>query len=506
MDSGQDKGAVKDGKVERSRLSQLYRPTGIFGGLSGKLLILTVIFILLAEVLIFVPSVANMRLRWLEDRLNTAAAAAIVIDGLQPAELPRALQKETLMATGTRAIVLRKDGTSRLLATAEMPASVDEKYDLSDMSQLTAIKDALDTLLFGGNRIIRVFGPVGGDANTGIEVVLKDTRLRNAMLAYSTSVFFVSILISLFTATLIFFAINRMMIRPIRRLTDSMQAYSDDPEDPGRVLVPDNGGDELAVAGRHLASMQSQLQKTLKQQKNLAALGLAVSKINHDMRNILSAAQLMSDRLVDVDDPMVKRFAPKLLRTIDRAVGYTTEVLSFGQTSESAPRRRKIRIFELIEEVRDILAIDPDSGIEFIEQLSPDLEVDADSEQLFRVIHNLCRNAHQALIAFGEAEPDSVRRITVSAHRIGSVVSITVDDTGPGMPQKARENLFTAFRGSARSGGTGLGLAIARELVLAHGGTIALVEKPAAGTQFRIEIPDRPVSLDDYRSRSLQEN
>ncbi|MDL2399126.1 sensor histidine kinase [Rhizobium mayense] len=506
MDSEQDRNVGEGGKAEARTHLRFYRPTGIFGGLSGKLLMLTVIFILLAEVLIFVPSVANMRLRWLQDRLNTAAAAAIVIDGLQPVELPRALQKETLMATGTRAIVLRKEGTSRLLATAEMPASVDEQYDLSDVSQLTAIRDALDTLLFGGNRIIRVFGPVGGDASTGIEVVLKDTRLRSAMLAYSASVFFVSILISLFTATLIFFAINRMMIRPIRRLTDSMQAYSDDPEDPNRVLVPDEGRDELAVAGHHLASMQSQLQKTLKQQKNLAALGLAVSKINHDMRNILSAAQLMSDRLVDVDDPMVKRFAPKLLRTIDRAVGYTTEVLSFGQTSESAPRRRRMHLLELIDEVRDILAIDPESGIEFFAQMSPDLEVDADGEQLFRIIHNLCRNAHQALVAFAETAPDSIRRITVSARRIGSVVSITVDDTGPGMPQKARENLFTAFRGSARSGGTGLGLAIARELVLAHGGTIALVEKPAAGTQFRIEIPDRPVSLDDYRSRSLHEN
>ncbi|MBB3612298.1 HAMP domain-containing sensor histidine kinase [Rhizobium sp. BK602] len=505
MDSGQDSNVGKASTAEARGHARLCRPTGIFGGLSGKLLLLTVGFILLAEVLIFVPSVANMRLRWLEDRLNTAAAAAIVIDALQPAELPRALQKETLMATGTRAIVLRKDGTSRLLATAEMPASVDEQYDLSDVSQPTAIRDALDTLLFGGNRIIRVFGPAGGDAGTGIEVVLKDTRLRNAMLAYSGSVFLMSILISLFTATLIFFAINRMMIRPIRRLTDSMQAYSDDPEDPGRVLVPDGGRDELAVAGRHLASMQSQLQKTLKQQKNLAALGLAVSKINHDMRNILSAAQLMSDRLVDVDDPMVKRFAPKLLRTIDRAVGYTTEVLSFGQASESAPRRRRVLLIELIGEVRDILAIDAESGIEFIEQVGQDLVVDADSEQLFRVIHNLCRNAHQALIAFGDAEPDSIRRITVAAHRIGSVVSITVDDTGPGMPRKARENLFTAFRGSARSGGTGLGLAIARELVLAHGGTIALVEKPAAGTQFRIEIPDRPVSLDDYRSRSAHE-
>jgi signal transduction histidine kinase len=505
MDSRQDRDAAGDSRAAASGRSRFYRPTGIFGGLSGKLLILTIIFILLAEVLIFVPSVANMRLRWLEDRLNTAAATAIVIDGLQPIELPRALQKETLMATGTRAIVLRKDGTSRLLATAEMPASVDEQYDLSNVSQPTAIRDALDTLLFGGDRIIRVFGPVG-DSSTGVEVVLKDTRLRNAMLAYSGSVFFVSILISLFTATLIFFAINRMMIRPIRRLTDSMQAFSDDPEDPSRVLLSDDGRDELSVAGRHLAAMQAQLQKTLKQQKNLAALGLAVSKINHDMRNILSAAQLMSDRLVDVDDPMVKRFAPKLLRTIDRAVGYTTEVLSFGQATESAPRRRRLRLRDLIEEVRDILAIDPDSGIDFVEQVSLDLEVDADGEQLFRVIHNLCRNAHQALVAFAEAEPDSVRRITVSAHRIGSVVSITVDDTGPGMPHKARENLFTAFRGSARSGGTGLGLAIARELVLAHGGTIALVEKPSAGTQFRIEIPDRPVSLDDYRSRSLHES
>jgi signal transduction histidine kinase len=130
------------------------------------------------------------------------------------------------------------------------------------------------------------------------------------------------------------------------------------------------------------------------------------------------------------------------------------------------------------------------------------VEIDCDSEQIFRVIHNLCRNAFQALATFDPEDSGMARRITVAAHRVGSVVSITVDDTGPGMPRKARENLFSAFRGSARSGGTGLGLVIARELVLAHGGTIGLVEKPGPGTQFRIEIPDRPVSLDDYRARA----
>ena len=494
--------SAKGGTETKTSPSQ---PMGLFGGLSGKLLLLTVVFVMIAEVLIFVPSVANMRLRWLQDRLSTAAAAAVVIDGLQPVDLPRSLQKETLMATGTRAIVLRKDGTSRLLAKAEMPASVDDQFDLTDVSLPTAIRDAMSTLFFGGDRIIRVYGPVG-DSGMGVEVVLKDANLRKALIRYSVNVMLLSLLLSFFTATLIFFAINRIMIKPIRKLTDSMQSYSDDPEDPARVLQPDDGRDELAVAGRHLATMQVQLQKTLKQQKNLAALGLAVSKINHDMRNILASAQLMSDRLADVDDPMVKRFAPKLLRTIDRAVGYTNEVLSYGQASESAPRRRRLKLGELIDEVRDMMAIDPDTGIEFIAQVAPDLVVDADSEQLFRIIHNLCRNAREALAALGEQEPDSPRRITVFGQRIGSVVGIIVDDTGPGMPRKARENLFTAFRGSARSGGTGLGLAIARELVLAHGGTIALVEKPLAGTQFRIEIPDRPISLDDYRGRNAHES
>lgn len=470
-------------------------------GLSGKLLWLTMAFVMMAEVLIFVPSVATMRLRWLEDRLNTAAAAGVVIDGLQPAELPRAVQDDTLMATGTKAIALRKDGTSRLLAVEDMPVQVDAKYDLSDVPALQSIGDALYTLILGGDRLLRVYGPVG-DSDMVIELVMEEKSLRQAMLAYARSVFSVSLMISLITASLIYIAINRMMIRPMRRLTRSMQAFAENPEDPARILPSAPGDDEIALAGRHLALMQEQLQRTLKQQRNLADLGLAVSKINHDMRNILASAQLMSDRLVDVDDPMVKGFAPKLLRTIDRAVGYTNEVLAYGQASEPEPKRRRFPLSGLCQEVRDILAIGPESGIDFVDMIGPDIEVDADSEQLFRVIHNICRNAVQALANHGMDDPAVVRRITLCGQRIGSVVAITIDDTGPGLPAKARENLFMAFRGSARSGGIGLGLAIARELVLAHGGTIALVEKPGPGTLFRIEIPDRPVALDDWRARA----
>lgn len=467
-------------------------------GLSGRLLLLTVAFIVLAEILIFAPSIANMRVRWLTDRLNVAAAAAIVADGFPQQDLSRALQDETLMATGTKAIVLRRHDAARLVAVADIPPKVDAQYDLSAVEPLSAICAALDTLFFGGDRIIRAYGPLG-DSGTTIEVVLTDKALRKAMLSFAWTVFLLTTVLSAITGGLIFLTINRMLVRPIRSMTGNMRDFAADPSDPSRILKPSGGHDELAVAGVHLAEMQRALQGTLKEQKKLADLGLAVSKINHDMRNILSSAQLMSDRLAAVDDPVVKRFAPKLLRTIDRAVGYTTDVLSYGRMQEPAPRRRFVPLAPLVADVSEMLSIDPLSGIAFVMDVEAGLEVDADSEQLFRVIHNLCRNAVEALTQHPGRDPGC---LTVAAVRTGSVVSIIVDDTGPGMPPKARENLFAAFRGSARSGGTGLGLAIARELVLAHGGTIALVEKATDGTQFRIELPDRPVPLAAFRNRA----
>ncbi|WP_099865731.1 sensor histidine kinase [Pararhizobium haloflavum] len=468
-------------------------------GLSGKLLLLTVLFVMIAEVLIFVPSVANMRMRWLQDKLSTAASASLVIEGFDEMDLPEPVETETLMSTGTKAIVLRRDGASRLIASADMPTEVDGQYDLAAVGPAGAMIDAFDTLFFGGDRLIRVFGPVG-ESQMVIEVVMEERPLRDAMLVYARNVLFLSLIISFITAGLVFFAINRLMIRPIRRLTRSMEAFAEHPENPDRVIIPRGSDDELGEAEDHLAAMQRQLQRTLKQQKNLADLGLAVSKINHDMRNILASAHLMSDRLAGVDDPVVKRFAPKLLRTIDRAVAYSGEVLAYGRAREAEPKRRWVDLTRLVEDVRDLVMVEPQPDIAFVVDVEPGLEVEADSEQLFRVIHNLVRNAFEALRAM-EGDSALVRRITLTARRSGSVVTILVDDTGPGMPAEARANLFTAFKGSARSGGTGLGLAIARELVTAHGGTLELVDKPDPGTAFRIVLPDQPVSMSAFRAR-----
>jgi signal transduction histidine kinase len=469
--------------------------------LSSKILLLTILFVMIAEVLIFVPSVANFRMTWLHEKLNTAAAASVLISSDVNLELPLKLQDEVLMATGAKAIALRIGDRARFIRLSDEIPPIHSHVSVSDFSAFAAIMDAFDTLLFGGDRFIRVHGPIGESENH-IEMILPDEPLRAAMLIYARNVAFLSLLISLITAGLVFMAINRIAIRPIRRMTDSMLQFSMRPDDPDAVILTSERDDELGIAERELASMQRQLQETLKSRKRLADLGLAVSKINHDMRNILAAAQLMSDRLSSVSDPSVQRFAPKLVRTLDRAVSYSENVLSYGRAGEAAPDRRRVRLAPIVSDVEDLLGIDPSSGIEFSSSVPEDFELDADSEQLFRVLMNLCRNSVQAMRA--DSDPATVKRLSITAARMGTTALISVEDTGPGLPEKAKENLFSPFKGAARAGGTGLGLAIAQELVRAHGGSLELRANRSVGTHFEIRIPDAPVSLEAERVRRAQ--
>ncbi len=468
--------------------------------LSGKLLRLTLLFGLLAEVMIFVPTVADMRMRWLSDRLNTVAAASVVLAASSDKDIPQSVQNDVLLATGTKAIALREQGASRLLAVSEMPSKVDKHIDITVTDPVTMIRDALDTLINGGHRVIRVYGPVG-DTGKIIELLTSDAPLRNAMLHYARNVALISLFISLITASLVFLAISRLLIRPIQRMSANMLAFAQSPDDPQRIIKPEPREDELGIAQRELADMQRQLQRTLSEQKHLADLGLAVSKINHDMRNILASAQLMSDHLANTSDPTMQRFVPKLVRTIDRAIHYSQTVLAYGGTQEAPPQRRRVKLRTVVNDVEEMLNLDAKSGIEFRNLVPEALEIDVDPDQFFRVISNLCRNSVQAMAGDTRSDASVIKRLTITAGQIGTTSIIGVEDTGPGLPPKARENLFTAFKGSARSGGTGLGLAIVHELVRAHGGTIELRESEGAGTSFEIRIPDQPVSLAEWRSR-----
>jgi signal transduction histidine kinase len=286
----------------------------------------------------------------------------------------------------------------------------------------------------------------------------------------------------------------------MRRMTANMVAFRADPENPARVISVSDRSDEVGIAEHELAAMQRDLATLLAQKNHLAALGLAVSKINHDLRNLLSSAQLFSERLAKISDPHVQRFAPRLMRALERAIAFCQSTLSYGRVQEPPPDRRELPLEPLVEHLRETLGLDSSSPIRWISAVQRGLMVDADSDQLFRILLNLARNAVQALEGAGAKDPGR-DQIRITGRREGAVVVIEVADTGAGLPERARAHLFEAFQGSTRTGGTGLGLAIAAELIRAHGGEIRLVEG-TMGATFRITIPDRAVELDTRRGRA----
>jgi signal transduction histidine kinase len=467
-------------------------------GLSGKLLVLTILFVMIAEVLIYVPSVANFRVVWLKDRLATAYTAALVLDAAPNGVVSDELGKQILDSIGARAVAMKMGKRRRMLAIDDMPPAVAATYDMRNVYATDAIIDAFATMLNNKKDVMRVVGPapMGGEY---IELVMDELPLRKAMLRYSADILFLSLVISAITAALVYLALHYMFVRPMRRITANMIAFRADPEDNERAIVPSTRLDEIGVAERELATMQSELASMLHQKSRLAGLGLAVSKINHDLRNLLASAQLFSDRLAKIPDPGVQRFAPKLMHALERAIAFCQSTLSYGRLQEPPPDRRPISLEPLVDEVHETLGLGADAPIRWITAIERGLIVEADYDQLFRILLNLARNAVQAMETQAEGRTDPGRdQIRITGRREGAVVVIEVSDTGPGFSDKAQAHLFEAFQGSTRTGGTGLGLAIAAELVRAHGGDIRLVEG-TIGATLRLTIPDRAVELAAHR-------
>lgn len=456
-----------------------------WGGLSGKLLLLTVVFVMLSEVLIFVPSIANFRNTWLIDKLTISGVAASIL--VETDMVAPGVQTELLRTTGAVAIALDDGTRRRLIAMSGSPGTVARTVDMGDADPLTSIVESFQILLGGGEDNLRVVGPSQMGLGGRVDIVMPQALLRDAMLAFSVRILALSAVISAITATLVYLSLRWLFVRPMQKLTRSMARFQDSPDDRSLVIVPSRRNDEIGDAEARLADMQTTLAVTLQQQRRLADLGLAVSKINHDLRNILASAQLFSERLEHVADPTVQRLVPKIIATLDRAVSYTQSVLAYGSAREAPLKRRLVRLDMIVADVVDVFGLAGQGGVEFETHVPEGAEIDADPEQLFRVLMNLCRNAVQVLEANGDAA--LVRRVTIEADCAAGGATIRVRDTGPGIPPAIRDKLFTPFQSVAKSGGTGLGLAIAAELVRAHGGSIRLVEAEAPGAVFEIRLP-----------------
>lgn len=459
-------------------------------GLSARLMGLTILFALIAEILIYIPSVANFRTSWLNDRIAQARAAALILEKAPPDALPKALVDELLEGMETTMIALRIDQSRRLLAISDMPPMVAFEIDLRAHDRVAEIASAFNILFMGNNRAIRVVGPAprGGEF---VEIVLNEAPLRAAMIAYSWAMLRLSLIIAGIAAVLVFAALSAFIVRPVTRIARLMAQFRQQPEAPRHLITPSHRTDEIGALEHSLAEMQASLQQQLRQREHLASLGLAVAKINHDLRNMLASAQLMADRLGALPDPNVQRFVPRLLDALDRAIGFCQSTLAYGRGQERAPQLERLLLAPFVQDVTQALDLGGETGPELKLDIPASLTVEADAEHLSRVFTNLLRNARVALEQAAEAGQNTAPRIHISARSRGDQVEIAIADNGPGIPAALRDSLFKAFSGSTAKGGSGLGLAIAHELIRAMGGTIALLpaQEGARGTTFRLTLP-----------------
>ncbi|WDR06810.1 HAMP domain-containing sensor histidine kinase [Devosia rhodophyticola] len=456
-------------------------------GLSIKLMATIIVVILTVEVVIFLPSMANFRASWLEDRLRVGVVAARVLDAVPDVmALPSALTDRLLISAGADAIVYRREGQSQLIERdgTKPPENV-VAADMRRRDFATLMTGAINTLLSDGSRTLRIVGD-GDMSDSLVELLMPERPLRRDLLDYSRNFFIISFIIAAITAVVLYGVVSVLFIAPIRRVTQNLIGFRQAPENATLIISPSTRRDEIGIAERELAAMETDLFSMLRQRRHLADLGLAVAKINHDLRNTLTSAQLLSDQVATLDDPKVQRLAPRLVTTLDKAIGFAQSVLDYGRESAMPPNPTPTNLGTLLDDAAFDASLVGHPTISFTNQTPAALVLNIDADQFGRIFTNLFKNAREALEA--SAGKTASPAVMAEVRPDDSGLFITITDNGPGLPPRARDNLFVAFEGSARSGGTGLGLAIARELTEAHGGTLNLVEQ-VQGTRFEIFLP-----------------
>lgn len=449
--------------------------------LSARLLLLTVVFVMLAEVLIFVPSVARFRATYLNDRMEAAHLAMLVLDATPDGMVSEEMSEELLTYVGAYSVAARK-GDLKLSLMMEMPPPVDATVRPAEEGMVDMIVRAIAALAADRNAVMRVVGPSPKDPSVELDILMDYAPLCEAVQSFAVRIFWLSLAISLLTALMVFLVLRRQLVRPLKRLIRHMVRFRAQPEDRSRVIRPSGRRDEVGIAERELAAMQTAVRDALTQRRHLAALGTAVAKINHDLRGILSSALIVSDRLETSEDPEVRRIAPGLLDAIDRAVDMCSRTLSYVGHDVPTMDLAPVPLRDVVADA----AFGLQNGTRVRNSVDRGLTIHADRTQVFRIFNNLFRNAAEA----------GAHDVAVEATASDVGIAIRVSDDGPGLPPRAQENLFQPFEGSGKAGGTGLGLSIARELARGHGGDLVLVETGAEGTCFEITLPDRG-ALDD---------
>ncbi len=457
------------------------------GGLSARLLLLSVLIVVLANLLILPQNLAAFEEQWLFDRLRAAELASLV-EEVAPNGVTGRVSEQLLTSAGVVSVAFQTDGERRLILQAPRLARTPYLVDLRQPNPMSWLAP-LQTLAGGGDRMVRVMARPKFRPGEFVEIVVPDGPLKQALLGQLARLLEIAALTSLAAGAVVYLSLNLFLVRPMQRITRSMERFRANPEDPKARIQPSRRRDEIGRAEAELERMQADLRAALASRSRLAALGEAVAKINHDLRNMLTAAQIASERIASSGDPKVTQALPRLARALDRAITLASNVLTFGKSDEPPPDKQATPLKAALEAAAEEAALSPDK-VQLVTTISPKARIFADPEQLHRILGNLLRNAREAVDSVeGRA---GVGKIVVSLDRAEAMSVVRVTDDGPGLPERARANLFQPFAGSTRPGGAGLGLAIARELAQGHGGDLVLLDSGPTGSSFELRIPDAP--------------
>lgn len=450
-------------------------------GLSARVLLVTLAFVMAIQVLVFVPSLANFWRDFLNQRLEAAHIATIARDAAMDNMVSPELERELLAIAGVRVVALKQEGARQLVLADREPVIIDSLYDLRTATLVDRMMATFATLIRGGHGTMQVVGQSQKMPGEFIEVILDETELYQAMLVYSGNILLLSAIISVFTALLVYLSLHYAIVRPMRKISDAISAFREDPENPSATMESWGRRDEIGVAQCELARMQMEVRQALAERSRLANLGAAVARINHDLRNILANLQLASDGLSRSEDPKVQVITPRIMRAVDRGIRLCRDTLAYGKASEPPPLKRQTLLSALVEEVSMLLGLQDMPSVHWKNEIDTRLSAPVDADQIFRVFHNLLSNGLQAMEGRGALE--------VSSRLDGNMAVISIKDDGPGVPEYAQEDLFKPFMASTKADGSGLGLAIAAELVRAHSGRLELAHSDSSGSVFDVYLP-----------------
>lgn len=460
--------------------------------LSTKLLTLTIVFVLLAEIVVLIPSVAKQRMDWLHERVEASYVVGLALDS-KFGELIAPEDQRALFATANIiGVVVEHDGKRfpiMIPETSPDQLQIKQTVYLDEMIAPQMIVEAWGNLTSTGNRSIRVIGSARYASDGRVDIIVSEAALRANLQLYARNVSLLSLLISTLTAGLVFGSLNFMIVRPVKRLTRSMSAFENDPEDPKALVSLSERSDEIGGAEQSLLALETRTQSLLSERKRLAALGAGISKISHDLRNILASAQLMSDRLAASDDPRVRKLSPRLISALDRAISLSRDTLNYARMEPTNLNRSPCNLRKI---VADVLGDVATGEIIFENSIDDEISLYADKTQLYRAFFNIVKNAAEAIMPSDETahRAESAQpTIEVRAKKARNAVFVDVLDNGPGLPDVARKDLFEPFKGSFKPGGSGLGIAIAQEIARAHGGGLELLKSDGTGTIFRFKLP-----------------